>query len=84
MLDIIGQSEDDFNKQVFSITFKDRAFQIILLKKDLAKNMTEFQILLDGLVQKLIKTNGKWHFEHGEDQDFAEDIWRHIALRYRL
>ncbi|MDN4011425.1 hypothetical protein QX233_03015 [Chryseobacterium gambrini] len=46
--------------------------------------MTEFQILLDGLVQKLIKTNGKWHFEHGEDQDFAEDIWREIALRYRF
>lgn len=84
MIDTIGQSEDDLNKQVFRITFKNRDFQIVLLEKDLAKNITEFQILLDGLVQKLINTNGKWHFEHGEDQDFAEDIWRHIGLRYRL
>ncbi|WP_100075226.1 hypothetical protein [Chryseobacterium camelliae] len=84
MFDTIGQFEEQFNKQVFRITFKNRDFQVVLLSRDLTKNMTEFQILLDGLVQKLIKTNGKWHFEHGEDQDFAEDIWRHIALRYRL
>ncbi|MDR6513743.1 hypothetical protein [Chryseobacterium camelliae] len=84
MFDTIGQFEEHFNKQVFRITFKQRDFQIVLLKTDLTKNLTEFQILLDGLVQKLIKTNGKWHFEHGEDEDLAEDIFRQIALRYRF
>lgn len=84
MFDTIGQFEEHFNKQVFRITFKHRDFQIVLLKKDLTKNLTEFQILLDGLVQNLIKKNEEWHFEHGEDQDLAQDIWRQIALRYRL
>ncbi|WP_312715396.1 hypothetical protein [Sphingobacterium multivorum] len=84
MFDTIGQFEEQFNKQVFRITFKNRDFQVVLLKRDLTKNMSEFQILLDGLVQRLIKENGKWNFEHGEDQDLAEDIWRQIALRYRF
>ncbi|WP_343657873.1 hypothetical protein [Chryseobacterium sp.] len=84
MFDTIGQFEEQFNKQVFRITFKNRDFQVVLLKKDLTKNMTEFQILLDGLVQRLKNENGKWNFEHGEDQDLAQDIWRQIALRYRL
>ena len=84
MFDTIGQFEEQFNKQVFRITFKNRDFQVLLLKKDLTKNMSEFQILLDGLVQRLKKENGKWNFEHGEDQDLAEDIWRQIALRYRF
>ncbi|WP_286751662.1 MULTISPECIES: hypothetical protein [Sphingobacterium] len=84
MFDTIGQFEEQFNKQVFRITFKNCDFQVVLLKKDLTKNMTEFQILLDGLVQRLRKENGKWNFEHGEDQDLAEDIWRQVALRYRL
>ncbi len=84
MYDTIGQFEEQFNKQVFRITFKNRDFQVVLLKKDLTKNMSEFQILLDGLVQRLKKENGKWNFEHGEDQDLAEDIWRQVALRYRL
>ncbi|RKE80779.1 hypothetical protein [Chryseobacterium sp. AG363] len=84
MFDTIGQFEEQFNKQVFRITFKNRDFQVVLLKRDLTKNMSEFQILLDGLVQKLKKENGKWNFEHGEDQDLAEDIFRQVALRYRL
>ncbi|OJZ01190.1 hypothetical protein [Sphingobacterium sp. 40-24] len=84
MFDTIGQFEEQFNKQVFRITFKNRDFQVVLLKRDLTKNMSEFQILLDGLVQRLKKENGKWNFEHGEDQDLAEDIWRQIALRYRF
>lgn len=84
MFDTIEQFEEQFNKQVFRITFKNRDFQVVLLKKDLTKNMTEFQILLDGLVQRLKNENGKWNFEHGEDQDLAQDIWRQIALRYRL
>ena len=84
MLDTIGQYEGHFSKQTFRITFKARDFQIVLLKKDLTKEQEEFSVLLDGLVQKLLKKNGKWHFEHGEDQDLAQDIWRQIALRYRL
>ncbi|WP_156167752.1 hypothetical protein [Sphingobacterium sp. Ag1] len=84
MHDTIGQFADHFNRQIFRITFKFRDFQVVLLKKDLLKDQTEFEILLDGLVQKLIKKNGKWSFEHGEDQDLAEDIWRQIELRYRL
>ena len=84
MFDTIGQFEEQFNKQVFRITFKNRDFQVVLLKRDLTKNMSEFQMLLDGLVQRLKKENGKWNFEHGEDQDLAEDIWRQIALRYRF
>lgn len=84
MFDTIGQFEEQFNKQVFRITFKNRDFQVVLLKRDLTKNMSEFQILLDGLVQRLKKENGKWNFEHGEDQDLAEDIFRQVALRYRL
>ena len=84
MLDTIGQYRDHFNRQTFRITFKSRDFQIKLLKKDLTKDQDEFEILLDGMVQKLLKKEGKWSFEHGEDQDLAEDIWRQIALRYRL
>lgn len=84
MQDTIGQYADYFNKQTFRITFKSCDFQLVLLKEDLKREQTELQILLDGIVQKLIKKNGKWHFEHGEDQDLAEDIWRQIALRYRL
>ncbi|WP_313239775.1 hypothetical protein [Sphingobacterium multivorum] len=84
MFDTIGQFEEPFNKQVFRITFKKRDFQVVLLKRELSKNMTEFQILLDGLVQRLKKENDKWSFEHGKDQDLAEDIWRQVALRYRL
>lgn len=84
MFDTTGQFEEQFNKQVFRITFKNRDFQVVLLKRDLTKNMSEFQILLDGLVQRLKKEKGKWNFEHGEDQDLAEDIFRQVALRYRL
>jgi len=84
MLDTIGQHEGHFSKQIFRITFKTRDFQIVLLQKKLTKDQQEFSVLLDGLVQKLIKKNGKWHFDHGQDQDLAEDIWRQIALRYRL
>lgn len=84
MLDTIGQYEEHFNKQTFRITFKTRDFQIVLLKKDLTKDQQEFSVLLDGLVQTLTKRDGKWHFAHGEDNDLAEDIWRQIALRYRL
>ena len=84
MQDTIGHYENNCGKQTFRITFKSIDFQIVILKRDLKKDQEELSILLDGLVQKLIKKNGKWHFEHGEDQDFAEDIWRQISLRYRL
>lgn len=84
MLETVGQYEEHFGKQTFRITFKTRDFQIVLLKKDLTKDQREFSVLLDGLVQKLIKKNGKWNFEHGEDHDLAEEIWRAISLRYRI
>jgi len=48
------------------------------------KNMHEFQMLLDGMMQKLTKKDGKWPFQHDEDQDLAAAIWRQIALRYRF
>jgi len=84
MFDTIGQFEEHFNKQIFRITFKHRDFQIVLLKKEIMENQTDFQILLDGVIQRLINKGGKWHFEHGEDQELAQDIWRQISLRYRL
>lgn len=84
MEDTIGKSESPFDKQTFRITFKSKDYQIVLLKTDLKKNQTEISVLLDGSVQKMIKKNNNWHFEHGEDQDLAEDIWRHISLGYRF
>ncbi|REC61851.1 hypothetical protein DRF65_14050 [Chryseobacterium pennae] len=84
MEDIIVKSGELFDRQKFRITFKERDFEIILLKKNVVKETTEISLLLDGMIQQLIKREGKWHFDHGEDQDLAGDIWRQISLRYRL
>ncbi|WP_313492023.1 MULTISPECIES: hypothetical protein [Sphingobacterium] len=84
MQDTIGQYKEHFNKQTFRITFKSCDFKIVLLKKELTKDQTEFEVLLDGMIQKLKKNNGKWQFEHGKDQELAVEIWRQITLRYRL
>lgn len=71
--------------QIFRITYKNRDFQVRLLKKELSKELTEIDLLLDGVVQKLIRKNNKWFFEHSDDdKEFANDIWRAISLRYRL
>ncbi|WP_185286224.1 hypothetical protein [Chryseobacterium indologenes] len=84
MQDTIGKYEEHFDKQVFRVTYKLKDYQVILLKKDLKKDLKEISILLDGVVQKMIKEEGKWHFEHGNDRELANDIWRAISLRYRI
>jgi len=84
MEDTIALLNNPFNGQVFRITYKTRDFEIKVLKKEINKDLKEIEILLDGFVQKLIKSNGRWTFEHGEDSEFAQDIWRAISLRYRL
>lgn len=84
MEDTIGKSESPFDKQTFRITFKSKDYQVVLLKTDLKKNQTEVSVLLDGVVQKMVKKDKKWFFEHGKDEDLANDIWRAISLRYRI
>lgn len=84
MQDTIGQYAEYFDKQVFRVTYKFKDYEIILLKRELKKNLTEISILLDGVVQKMIKEGGRWGFEHGNDNELANDIWRCISLRYRL
>ncbi|ULT25981.1 hypothetical protein KUH03_03115 [Sphingobacterium sp. E70] len=49
------------------------------------KEETELDILLDGLLQTLVKNKERWSFQQHElDQDLANHIWRAISLRYRL
>lgn len=84
MQDTIGRYEEYFDKQVFRVTYKFKDYEVILLKTDLKKNLSEISIFLDGVVQKMIKDKGKWGFDHGNDQELANDIWRAISLRYRL
>ena len=76
---------DPFKGQIFRITFKAQDYQVKLLKRDITKDQSEIDILLDGIIQKLIKKDGVWHFEHSSiDKGFAFEIWRAICLRYRL
>lgn len=84
MQDTIGKYEEHFDKQVFRVTYKLKDYQVILLKKDLKKDLKEISIILDGVVQKMTKEEGKWRFEHGNDRELANDIWRAISLRYRI
>ncbi len=76
---------DPFKGQIFRITYKSLDYQIKLLKRDIKKDEPDIDILLDGIVQKIIKKNGSWCFEDTDlDKDFAYEIWRVISLRYRL
>lgn len=86
MEDTIGlKIYDPFKGQTFRITYKGQDYQVRLLKRDVAKEQEEVEILLDGVIQSIVKKNGKWSFDRiDEDQDFANDIWRAISLRYRL
>ncbi|OOG19660.1 hypothetical protein BWD42_07035 [Sphingobacterium sp. CZ-UAM] len=78
-------AQNNIPRQSIRITFKGQDFQIRILDRELYKGMTEISILLDGMVQKLIKIKERWHFENSEnDSDFANDIGRSISLRYRL
>ncbi len=72
---------DPFQEQIFRITYKTQEYQIELLKRE----QSEIEVLLDGIVQKIIKKNDSWFFEDTDlDKDFAREIWRAISLRYRL
>ena len=78
-------AQNSIPRQSIRITFKGQDFQIRILDKELYKGMTEISILLDGMVQKLVKIKERWRFENSEnDRDFANDIGRLISLRYRL
>jgi len=78
-------AQNDIPAQSFRITYKSRDFQIRILEKELFKDINTISILLDGIVQKLIKNQGKWYFEKSNsDEEFANDIGRSISLRYRL
>lgn len=86
MEDIIGLGNEITHKsQEFRLTYKGQDYQLVLLEKSLSKNSTEVKILLDGIVQKLVKKEKGWFFEHVEsDQLFANEIWRNISLRFRI
>lgn len=78
-------AEHNISRQAIRITFKGQDFQIRILEKEIFKGISEISILLDGMVQKLVKIKDRWHFENSEtDKDFANDIGRAISLRYRL
>ncbi|RKO68369.1 hypothetical protein D7322_27520 [Sphingobacterium puteale] len=85
MEDTIGQLNTAYKGQIFRITYQERDFQIQLLKKCPTKEETALDILLDGLLQTLVKNKERWSFQQHElDQDLANHIWRAISLRYRL
>lgn len=79
------ENEASHRSQVFRITYRGQDYKLILLERYLTRQHTELRILLDGILQKLVKKEEKWFFEHMEsDQHFAQQIWRNISLRYRL
>lgn len=67
MEDIIGLGNEITHKsQEFRLTYKGQDYQLFLLEKSLAKNSAEVKILLDGIVQKLVKREKGWFFENIE------------------
>ncbi|ASE62109.1 hypothetical protein CEQ15_11700 [Chryseobacterium indologenes] len=85
MEDTIGSRFDNRGGQIFRITYKNRDFQIRLLKRGITRDETEVDLLLDGVIQKLVKRGNVWLFANSDtDQELAKDIWRAISLRYRL
>ncbi|MFC3157082.1 hypothetical protein SAMN05443633_112120 [Chryseobacterium arachidis] len=84
MEDTIGLLEEYFDKKKFRVTYKQQDYDIVLLKKDLIQGTSEINIFLDGVVQKLVKRDSRWSFDHGNDEELANDIWRVISLRYRI
>lgn len=76
---------DPFKGQIFRITYKGKDYQVKILKRDIKKDQSEIEILLDGIIQKIIKKDNFWCFENMEsDKELAYDIWRSISLRYRI
>ncbi|WP_333578006.1 hypothetical protein [Sphingobacterium sp.] len=84
MEDTIGLIDNYFDKKKFRVTYKQKDYVIVFLKKELLKDVSIINIFLDGVVQKLVKKSERWSFEHGEDEDLAIDIWRALSLRYRI
>ncbi|WP_278354102.1 MULTISPECIES: hypothetical protein [Bacteroidota] len=85
MKDTIGSSFEHTTGQIFRITYKNRDFQLRLMRRGLARDVSEIDLLIDGVIHKLIKREGIWFFEKSdENRGFANDIWRAISLRYRL
>jgi len=71
--------------QPFRVTYKERDYQVRILEKIPSKDNTEFKILIDGIVEKLVQQDKKWTFSgRGEDAILAHEIWRAISLRYRF
>ncbi|WP_293946120.1 MULTISPECIES: hypothetical protein [unclassified Sphingobacterium] len=85
MEETIGQLNTSYKGQIFRITFKEKDFQVQLLKKSPTKDETALEVLLDGGLQTLVKKKESWSFLQNDlDQDLANHIWRAISLRYRL
>lgn len=74
-----------YRSQPLRITFKSIDYMVQLLDKEISNGSNEVRILLDGIVQTLIRTEGRWRFaETTENEAFAQAIWYAISLRYRL
>lgn len=85
MEDTIGSRMNGTSGQVFRITYKQTDFQVKVINGVPKKDNNEIEILLDGLVQTLVKQNDRWIFaDIIADQEFANNIGRAISLRYRL
>jgi len=85
MEETIGQLNTSYKGQIFRITFKEKDFQVQLLKKSPTREETALEVLLDGELQTLVKKKERWFFLQNDlDPDLANHIWRAISLRYRL
>lgn len=85
MEDTIGSKFQSSFEQIFRITYKQNDYFIKLIGGIPAKNQTEISILLDGSVQTLLKKGEKWCFKDvNSDHEYANDIGRAIALRFRI
>lgn len=79
------RNTDGYVGQPFRVTFKDQDYQVRILENIPSKKNTEFKILIDGVVEKLVQQDKKWTFGRGEqDAILAHEIWRTISLRYRF
>lgn len=74
-----------FKSLPLRITYKELDYTIHILQKTVDSQTNEIRVLLDGIVQTLIREEGRWRFaETGENDAFAQAIWHAISLRYRL
>jgi hypothetical protein len=74
-----------FKSLPLRITYKELDYTIHILQKAIDSQTKEIRILLDGIVQTLIREEGHWRFAGtGENDAFAQAIWNAVSLRYRL